>query len=36
VMQNGRLVHIDGAGHNLHRDELQRTVEVVKEFLSTQ
>ncbi len=35
VMQKGRLVHIDGAGHNLHHDELARTVEVLKEFLST-
>jgi pimeloyl-ACP methyl ester carboxylesterase len=35
VMQRGRLVHIDGAGHNLHHDQLARTVEVLKEFLST-
>jgi pimeloyl-ACP methyl ester carboxylesterase len=34
VMQNGRLVHIDGGGHNLHHDELERTVEVLSEFLS--
>jgi pimeloyl-ACP methyl ester carboxylesterase len=35
VMQKGRLVHIDGAGHNLHHDQLARTVEVLKEFLAT-
>jgi pimeloyl-ACP methyl ester carboxylesterase len=35
VMQKGKLVHIDGAGHNLHHDQLARTVEVLKEFLST-
>lgn len=35
VMQNGRLVHIDGAGHNLHHDELDRTVEVLTGFLSS-
>jgi len=35
VMQKGKLVHIDGAGHNLHHDELERTVEVLTEFLST-
>lgn len=35
VMQNGRLVHIDGAGHNLHHDELEQTVKVLTEFLST-
>jgi pimeloyl-ACP methyl ester carboxylesterase len=34
VMQKGKLVHIDGAGHNLHHDELKRTVHVLKEFLS--
>jgi pimeloyl-ACP methyl ester carboxylesterase len=34
VMQKGKLVHIDGSGHNLHHDQLQRTVEVLNEFLS--
>jgi pimeloyl-ACP methyl ester carboxylesterase len=34
VIQKGKLVHIDGAGHNLHHDELDRTVEVLTEFLS--
>jgi pimeloyl-ACP methyl ester carboxylesterase len=34
VMQKGKLVHIDGAGHNLHHDELNRTAEVLTEFLS--
>jgi pimeloyl-ACP methyl ester carboxylesterase len=29
-----KLVHIDGAGHNLHHDELQRTVKELNEFLS--
>lgn len=33
VMQKGRLVHIDGGGHNLHHDELARTVEALKAFL---
>lgn len=35
VMQKGRLVHIDEAGHNLHHDELKRTVDVLTEFFST-
>lgn len=35
VMQKGKLVHIDDAGHNLHHDQLPRTVEVLKQFLST-
>ena len=35
VMQRGKLVHIDGAGHNLHHDQLAKTVEVLKEFLKT-
>jgi pimeloyl-ACP methyl ester carboxylesterase len=34
VMKKGKLVHIDGAGHNLHHDELERTVAVLNEFLS--
>jgi pimeloyl-ACP methyl ester carboxylesterase len=35
VMPNGKLVHIDGAAHNLHHDQLARTVEELKQFLST-
>jgi pimeloyl-ACP methyl ester carboxylesterase len=35
VMQHGKLVHIDNAAHNLHHDQLARTVEVLKEFLAT-
>jgi pimeloyl-ACP methyl ester carboxylesterase len=34
-MPSVKLVHIDGAGHNLHHDQLDRTVEVLTEFLST-
>ena len=33
VLKNGRLVHIDGAGHNLHHDERQQTLKVMREFL---
>jgi pimeloyl-ACP methyl ester carboxylesterase len=33
VMKNGSLVHIDGAGHNLHHDKRARTVEVLNAFL---
>jgi len=35
VLKNGRLVHIDGAGHNLHHDERQQTVKVMRAFLRT-
>lgn len=35
VMPKGKLVHIDRAGHNLHHDELERTREVLAEFLSS-
>lgn len=35
VMKNGKLVHIDGAAHNLHHDKLERTTQVIKEFLAT-
>lgn len=30
-----KLVHIDGAGHNLHHDELERTVVELTKFLAT-
>lgn len=33
VLQNGKLIHIDGAGHNLHHDKLAKTVEVMNAFL---
>jgi pimeloyl-ACP methyl ester carboxylesterase len=33
VMKNGRLVHVDGAGHNIHRDERARTAELLTQFL---
>ncbi len=35
VMKHGKLVHIDGAAHNLHHDQRKRTVEVLTEFLNT-
>lgn len=34
VIQKGKLVHIDNAGHNLHHDQLEKSTEVIKEFLS--
>jgi pimeloyl-ACP methyl ester carboxylesterase len=34
VMQHGRLVHIDGAAHNLHHDQRTRTVEELSAFLN--
>lgn len=35
ALQNGQLIHIKDAGHNLHHDQLERTVELLSEFLST-
>jgi pimeloyl-ACP methyl ester carboxylesterase len=35
VMKNGKLVHIDGAAHNLHHDQRKRTIEVLTQFLNT-
>jgi pimeloyl-ACP methyl ester carboxylesterase len=35
VLKNGKLVHIDGAGHNLHHDKRQKTVEVLTAFLGS-
>ena len=34
-MERVKLVHVDGAAHNLHHDELERTVSEVTTFLST-
>lgn len=34
VLKHGKLVHIDGAAHNLHHDQRRRTVEVLTEFLN--
>lgn len=33
VMKNGRLIHVDDAGHNLHHDQRARTVDLLTEFL---
>jgi pimeloyl-ACP methyl ester carboxylesterase len=33
-MDNVSVVHIDGAGHNLHHDELEVTVNLMTVFLS--
>ncbi|MGO9255740.1 MAG: alpha/beta fold hydrolase [Bryobacteraceae bacterium] len=35
VLKNGKLVHIDGAGHNLHHDQRQRTLDVLRPFLAS-
>jgi pimeloyl-ACP methyl ester carboxylesterase len=34
VMKNGKLIHVDGAAHNLHHDQRARTVQLLTEFLS--
>jgi pimeloyl-ACP methyl ester carboxylesterase len=34
VMKNGKLVHVDDAGHNLHHDQPARTMELLAGFLS--
>lgn len=33
-LPDGRLVHVDGAGHCVLRDEPERTLEIVREFLA--
>jgi pimeloyl-ACP methyl ester carboxylesterase len=33
ALRNGKLVHIDGAAHNLHHDQRQRTVKEILAFL---
>jgi pimeloyl-ACP methyl ester carboxylesterase len=34
-LERVKLVHIEGAGHNLHHDDLNRTLEELTRFLST-
>ncbi|MDA3880688.1 MAG: alpha/beta hydrolase [Prolixibacteraceae bacterium] len=33
-LKNVKLVHVDGTGHNLHHDDLERTIKEITEFLS--
>jgi pimeloyl-ACP methyl ester carboxylesterase len=33
LLKHGQIVHIDGAGHNVRRDEKERTLAVLKPFL---
>ncbi|MBD1433109.1 alpha/beta hydrolase [Sphingobacterium sp. DN00404] len=33
-MKRGKLIHIEGGGHNLHHDRLMPTAEAIKEFLA--
>ena len=35
VIQHGKLVHVDGAAHNLHHDQRKRTVDELNLFLKT-
>lgn len=35
ALKNGKLVHIDGAAHNLHHDQRKRTVQEITAFLNT-
>jgi len=35
VIHKGKLVHIDGAAHNLHHDQRQRTVQEITSFLNS-
>ena len=32
-MKTGKLIHVDGAAHNLHHDKRAKTVELIQEFL---
>lgn len=34
ILKNGKIVHIEGSGHNVRRDEKQRTLAVLKPFLA--
>ena len=35
ILKNGKIVHIDGAGHCVHRDQKERSVEELRGFLGT-
>ena len=35
VLKQGKLVHIDGAGHNVRREQKERVLQVLREFLDT-
>ena len=35
LLPRGRIVHIEGAGHNVRRDEKAKTVAAMREFLRT-
>ena len=34
ILRNGRIVHIEGAGHCVHRDRMSQSLAVLREFLS--
>lgn len=34
VIQKGKLVHVDNAAHNLHHDQLEKSAEIITEFLA--
>jgi len=34
LLRNGRIVHIKDAGHNVRRDQKERLLKVLKEFLN--
>jgi pimeloyl-ACP methyl ester carboxylesterase len=34
ILKRGQIVHIDGAGHNVRRDQKQRTLAALKPFLA--
>ena len=34
LLSNGRLVHVEGAGHCVHRDQMDRSLAVLKAFLA--
>jgi pimeloyl-ACP methyl ester carboxylesterase len=34
ILKHGQIVHIEGAGHNVRRDEQQRTLAVLRPFLA--
>ena len=34
AMPKGKIIHLEGAGHNLHHDKLNQTVQLIERFLA--
>ena len=35
LLRRGKIIHIDGAGHNVRREQKQRLLDALKPFLAS-